>query len=562
MKPQLVLLALAAGGLALRLKEAWADIPTLLLKAVPDDAFYYFQIARNVANGRNVTFDGENLTNGFHPLWAVVLAPIYLISDDGDLALHLGLTVGAFLGAGTVLFIYAIVRMLTGNRWAALSGAAFYAIHPYIIAESVNGMESSLAVFLLALTMWLYLRVVTGDQRPTYVRYVWLGVAAGLMVLARTDLVFVLPPMLLHIVVRERGRQGLAAAFGTGAAAFLVVAPWAIWSLVSFGTVIQVSGVAVPDVERQAFLAAHGSSFPTQLKQSWDETDDAFFHQLPHLFFVPRDGPRLPSLLTGAGVVGFMLLAPLAPQRCRAARQLGLLMVPAVGVILMLLFHSTIRWHVREWYYAPVGVIAAVLLGIVVNYVSSLPNGTWVGWRVEVRKRSPDGAALLAPGRWSAWTVAVVYVLVIIMLVGVYGPQRSDRWVFKLPHRVNMLEAARWLEDNTDRDARIGAFNAGIFGYFSERTVINLDGVVNEDAYKARRDGRTMEYICAHTIRYLVDLELDYAVSAQCPDDPSLEFELVTTIGERLFYFRGGQVDVLELVSVPQPQTTEHGGQD
>jgi hypothetical protein len=125
-----------------------------------------------------------------------------------------------------------------------------------------------------------------------------------------------------------------------------------------------------------------------------------------------------------------------------------------------------------------------------------------------------------------------------------------------------MLEAARWLEDNTDPDARIGSFNAGIFGYFSERTVINLDGVVNEDAYRARRDGRTVEYVCAQGIRYLVDLELDSWLSAGCRDDPSLRFELVTTIGRPLFYFRGGQVDVLELVSRPPPAATEHGRQD
>src|SRR3972149_6993008 len=80
--PQPVLVALAVGGLMLRLRKAWADLPALLLQPVSDDAFYYFQISRNIANGRNVTFDGENLTNGFHPLWAVFLTPIHLVIDD------------------------------------------------------------------------------------------------------------------------------------------------------------------------------------------------------------------------------------------------------------------------------------------------------------------------------------------------------------------------------------------------------------------------------------------------------------------------------------------------
>ena len=79
-------------GFALRLRKAWADIPAIIA-SIPDDAFYYFEIARNIANGRNVTFDGETLTNGFHPLWVVFLTPLYWITDDPDLAVHLAFTI-------------------------------------------------------------------------------------------------------------------------------------------------------------------------------------------------------------------------------------------------------------------------------------------------------------------------------------------------------------------------------------------------------------------------------------------------------------------------------------
>ena len=38
-----------------------------------DDAFYYQRIAANVASGNGSTFDGEHSTNGYHPLWLLVL---------------------------------------------------------------------------------------------------------------------------------------------------------------------------------------------------------------------------------------------------------------------------------------------------------------------------------------------------------------------------------------------------------------------------------------------------------------------------------------------------------
>ena len=155
-RPEILVLAPMAVGLLLRLRKAWSDIPTIVLEATSDDAFYYFQIARNIATGHNVTFDGETLTNGFHPLWMAVLTPLYLLSDGQDLPIHLALTLASLLSAGTVFFVYAIVRTLTANLWASLAAATVYALHPYLIVESLNGMETALTVFMVALTTWLF----------------------------------------------------------------------------------------------------------------------------------------------------------------------------------------------------------------------------------------------------------------------------------------------------------------------------------------------------------------------------------------------------------------------
>ena len=151
---------------------------------------------------------------------------------------------------------------------------------------------------------------------------------------------------------------------------------------------------------------------------------------------------------------------------------------------------------------------------------------------------------------FASWLPAGSFGAILVVAVVFYGPQ-SDDWVLRLPHRQNMLSAARWLEANTDEEARIGSYNAGILGYFSDRTVVNLDGVVNEDAYRARRDGKTVEYVCGNQIDYVVDLSLDRWESVPCGDPPQARFELLITIGRRLAYFRGGQVDVLMLVSEP-----------
>jgi hypothetical protein len=75
---------------------------------------------------------------------------------------------------------------------------------------------------------------------------------------------------------------------------------------------------------------------------------------------------------------------------------------------------------------------------------------------------------------------------------------------------------ALWLRDNTDPSAVVAAFNAGIIGFYSERTVINLDGKVNSLAYyrtvvrarkerPAERERILLEYLKENHVEYVAD---------------------------------------------------------
>jgi hypothetical protein len=69
-------------GVWLLLVLVWSDAPFALTF---DDAWYYLTIGRNLVDGRGSTFDGTNLTNGYHPLWQAVATLPFLVGLD-DLA--------------------------------------------------------------------------------------------------------------------------------------------------------------------------------------------------------------------------------------------------------------------------------------------------------------------------------------------------------------------------------------------------------------------------------------------------------------------------------------------
>src|SRR2546427_260168 len=65
-----------AGMVALLLMFTFAPVRDVLIRFVQDDAFYYFEVARRLGSGQGSTFDGINPTNGYHPLWQLLLVPL------------------------------------------------------------------------------------------------------------------------------------------------------------------------------------------------------------------------------------------------------------------------------------------------------------------------------------------------------------------------------------------------------------------------------------------------------------------------------------------------------
>ena len=118
-----------------------------LISNTHDDAFYYFQIARNLAEGKFSTFDGGiTRTNGYHPLWLFLITPFYWVFDP-ERALFAIKAFEIMLVAGGVALVAAAAR-LAHLPWVLMFAALPMLYHiPFMTA----GMEAAAALFLLGL---------------------------------------------------------------------------------------------------------------------------------------------------------------------------------------------------------------------------------------------------------------------------------------------------------------------------------------------------------------------------------------------------------------------------
>lgn len=169
--------------ICLRLALQYLHAGTLYLE---DDAYYYTVIARNISSTGVSTFDSQTLTNGYHPLWLLLL-----VAQD--------LTVGGSPYA-TVLIELSLTTVglwlfLASFRTKAVLFQITYAVAFALLAWPmiVKGMEVSLLIFALGLFTTLAVDRCEGQNNA-----VALGLATVLSTGARIDAaVFVIPTLLL-----------------------------------------------------------------------------------------------------------------------------------------------------------------------------------------------------------------------------------------------------------------------------------------------------------------------------------------------------------------------------
>lgn len=443
----LVLLSLLA-----RLGIAFLPVVNSFRIGVPDDAYYYFTIARNLVRGFGATSDRLAPTNGFHPLWLLAITPFWFLDTAAsEFSIHLALALSALLNVGAGLMVYILARRLGMHSWFALFAAAIFLLNPFGMASGADGLETSLALFLFGVSLLLEWKLIANPRPVT--DWIAAGLMWGLLLVARTDYIFLVGGLALQALWHWRDeRSGMARrtiALALGAAPPLI--PWLAWNWSTFGTISQVSSEAYPYYYHTIWFAEHGTDW---------------------LLLAQSEAQRLiGAILSLSRFLGFgrwfllVALGIILSLRGLSAEARGMLMarlaVPTLLAIFTLGYHVLYRWVYQVWYHAPLAFVAALWIALAVQVVW-VSKAKWIG--------------VLALGLLGAFYVNAS--LDLARSGGVYPGQIENRTRdFCKSHQV------------------IGESDSGFTMYFAPCTVVNLDGVVNNQAFAAIREKRLRDYL-------------------------------------------------------------------
>ena len=160
---------------------------------IRDDAYYYYKIAENISEGHGSTFDGINLTNGYHPLWMLICIPIFSLARfDPILPLRLLILVTGIFHVGTTLLLYRLVSRAISS-FAGMLAAIYWAFESYILVFLYKtGVESTIGLFFIILLLYQLHKFekTWRNGNPVSAQIASLGIIAALVTFGRLDLVF------------------------------------------------------------------------------------------------------------------------------------------------------------------------------------------------------------------------------------------------------------------------------------------------------------------------------------------------------------------------------------
>jgi hypothetical protein len=455
--------ALTILAVGLRVALIAASDMRSIISYVPDDSFYYFQLASNFIKGLPSSVDGIHLTNGYHPLWVWNIGPIMLLKDiDPTLAVKAVLIYASLLSVGTAVAIYFIVREIGGPRWVGLFAYAVYLFTPSIALEDASGEPSGLSNLLITLSALVLIRIAKGADFGR-LRAAGFGALLGLVVLARTENILFALVFLILLYLWSR-RKECVNVWITAAAGLLLIAPWVIWNMAVFGTVIQVSAVACPYLERTNLLQESNLlSFIYRGALNGIQGVVTLFRFLPGKIF-------LPILLGMLFVVFHRRYKEMEVER----KAVGLFLALFGTTAVLYFLHACIGLYVRNWHTASAAPFTVI---IVASVLVIYADRTLINRIIR--------ASFIA-----LYIAGLLIYYVFFSSFALYGWQKEN------------IKAIDWVKESPRLSTAM--YDAGIVSYYTNGAVLPIDGNVNVEVQKAVEEMRVYDYMIENDVEYLI----------------------------------------------------------
>ncbi len=414
-----------------------------------DDAWIHQTYARSLVERGEWAFQpGEPSAGSTAPLWTLALAGGRALGV-GPLAWSFALGIALLAAAAWALGCWLERRQPGATGWRA-AAALLVALEWHLVWSSVSGMET-LALALVAVIVFI---LVEGRGSSALL----LGALLGIGVWLRPDaLLMCVPVLMVEMLAVWRGeRRALSRLGHVGGAVVVLVA---------------------------AYLAMNrwisGDPWPSTFYAK--QAEYAVLRSRP-LALRLIEQVRIP--LVGAGLV-LLPGAVMAVLRDVRQRRWERLAAPLWACMHLTAYALRLPVTYQHGRYAMPVIPIVLLLGIDGLAMWARPRAVQPLWRIASR----------------VWMAAVVVVAAAFYVLGARAYGRDVAII-----ESEMVAASRWIASETEPDAVVAAHDIGALGYFGQRRLIDLAGLVSPQVVPILRDEAALA-------RYLDEQQADYLMT-------------------------------------------------
>jgi len=418
-----------------------------------DDAWIYQTYARNLAQfGEWAFVPGTPSGGSTGPLWVLLLSAGYRARADHFIWSYL-LGYASLFAIG-LTGIRGVQSLRPKLKKLALAAGAVLVFEWHLVWAAVSGMETALAA-LLTTGVLVYLL----QQRISPRAWLLLGTVIGISVWVRPDGLLLLGPAVFALLLETRKPRKTR--FRDGA---LMAAGFAV----PFGLYLLFNQAIAGTVWPNTFYA----------KQ-------AEYAELQSIPLPARYAQQLIQPLTGVGIVllpGF-IFALISAIRQQQWKQLA-------AFLWMLGYLGTFAIRLPVTYQHGRYAMPAMPIFFILGLAGTLE---WV-------QKYRGAAAVLYRVLAKTWLVLSLLVTGMFWFLGAKAFTSDVTFI-----EDEMVSTARWVAAHTEPDSRIAAHDIGALGYFGEREIIDLAGLVSPDVIPFMRDeAQLADYLDSRNADYLV----------------------------------------------------------
>jgi hypothetical protein len=192
-----------------------------------DDAYITFRYASNIVRGMGFVYNlGERVLGTTTPLYTLILSALHLFFTDLELV---ALVTNAVADVATAALMHLLIVKVTGRHTTAVLCSLLFVFSAGSIRFTSGGLESGVFVFLLLLSLWLFINE----------RYIFSGISVALTALTRPEGLLLFFVVIIVYFFRFRRFPWHLALAGVG-----TLLPWTAFSIVYFGSPVPHSVLA------------------------------------------------------------------------------------------------------------------------------------------------------------------------------------------------------------------------------------------------------------------------------------------------------------------------------